>query len=83
MTLFNYLSRNKKEKIELILIQKLTAMEADKDGNNKAVVEEAQKRLEHFRPKDVLLVLYHIRDVERGYEPAVNKEIKRYESITK
>lgn len=81
--MFSYLLRNRKEKIEFILIQKFTAMNAGNDGNNKAVVEEADKKLKGFKPKDVLSVLYGMKNVEIVYEPAVSKEIKRYESMIK
>jgi len=47
------------------------------------VAKEAQKRLEKFRPKDVLSALYHMKNVERIYEPAVSKEIEKYESMKK
>ena len=65
------------------MVQRLTAINVGDIGNNQLVVKKTQGMLERFRPKDVLSVLYHIRNVGHNYEPAVSKEIKRYESMTK
>ena len=66
--------------IELLLMQKFSAMTASKNENDRKVVEEAQRRLEMFRSEEVLNILYKLQSTETYYSKFIKQEIKTYKS---
>ena len=74
----------KREKIEILEMQKLTAMKPGQLKDDPAVAEEAQKRLDKLgaKPEEILSVLRQIKPMYgKQYVSVINAEIKKYESI--